>query len=83
MAALGRCSPHAPCNGGPSAVVIYKVRPKSCACMCAQDGDLLHLMGIMNKQDYARWHSYEFMLSTRTADASLRPPGHPEVHSCA
>ena len=46
---------------------------------CMQDGDLLHLMSIMNKQDYARWHSYEFMLSTRTSDPTLRPPGHPEV----
>jgi hypothetical protein len=50
--------------------------------MCAQDGDLLHLMGIMNKQDYARWHSYEFMLSTQIADGLLRPLGHPEVISC-
>ena len=46
---------------------------------CMQDGDLLQLMSIMNKQDYARWHSYEFMLSTRTSDPTLRPPGHPEV----
>ena len=39
----------------------------------------MHLMSIMNKQDYARWHSYEFMLATKTFDPSLRPPGHPEV----
>ena len=51
--------------------------PVSCAPV--QDGDLVQLMGIMNKQDYARWHSNEFMLATQTFDPSLRPPGHPEV----
>ena len=24
-------------------------------------------------QDYARWHSYQFYLSTRTVDPTLRP----------
>jgi hypothetical protein len=45
----------------------------------AKEGDLFSLMGIMNKQDYARWHSCEFVLGAKTFDPTLRPPGHPEA----
>lgn len=54
------------------------VPPDGCT---ARDGDLFTLLGIMNKQDYARWHSFEFVLGAKTFDPSLRPPGHPEVGS--
>ena len=44
------------------------------------DGNRAMLMSILNKQDYARWHGYEFHLGARTYDPSLRPPGSPEAH---
>ena len=38
----------------------------------AESGRQHALLAIMNKQDYARWHSYEFWLGARQ-DVSLRP----------
>ena len=57
-------------------MVATYVPPAACS---ADKGDLFTLLGIMNKQDYARWHSCEFVLGAKTFDPSLRPPGHPEV----
>ncbi|BDA50039.1 probable glycosyltransferase 2 [Coccomyxa sp. Obi] len=56
-------------------MVATYVPPSACS---ADKGDLFTLLGIMNKQDYARWHSCEFVLGAKTFDPSLRPPGHPE-----
>jgi hypothetical protein len=36
-------------------------------------------MGIMNKQDYARWHSYQFYLSVGNVDPTIRPEGSLDV----
>lgn len=34
-------------------------------------GDLNLLMGVLNKQDYARWHGYEFVLTALDEDAEV------------
>ena len=57
-------------------MVATYVPPSTCT---AHRGDFFTLLGIMNKQDYARWHSCEFVLGAKTFDPSLRPPGHPEA----
>ena len=44
------------------------------ACTLPQ-GNKQTLMGILNKQDYARWHSYQFYCSVGDADATIRPEG--------
>ena len=37
------------------------------------------LAGILNKQNYARWHSYQFHSSVGNVDATLRPEGASDV----
>lgn len=37
------------------------------------------LMGLLNKQDYARWHSYCFHVSMGYIDATIRPEGAQDV----
>ncbi len=44
------------------------------ACTLPQ-GNKQTLMGILNKQDYARWHSYQFYCSVGDADSTIRPEG--------
>lgn len=44
-------------------------------------GDKQTLMGLMNKQDYARWHSYQFHCSVGNADDTIRPAGALDVSS--
>lgn len=53
-------------------LIVTSVPEKGCP---LPQGDRATLLGIMNKQDYARWHSYQFYLSTGTVDPSIRPPG--------
>jgi hypothetical protein len=51
-------------------------RPSPSAPACpAVDGDELALLHVWNKQDYARWHSYEFALAAGVVDPDLHPPG--------
>ena len=53
-------------------MIVTSVPEKGCP---LEQGDRATLLGIMNKQDYARWHSYQFYLSTRTVDPTIRPEG--------
>lgn len=52
------------------------------ACTLPQ-GNKQTLMGILNKQDYARWHSYQFYCSVGDADATIRPEGALDVSTCS
>ena len=45
------------------------------------EGNQVTQMGISNKRDYAKWHSYMFNLVTKTEDKSLKPVGSPHVSS--
>ena len=42
-------------------------------------GDKQTLMGLMNKQDYARWHSYQLYCSIGDVDDTIRPAGAQDV----
>ena len=42
-------------------------------------GDKQTLMGLMNKQDYARWHSYQLYCSLGEVDDTIRPAGAQDV----
>ncbi len=53
-------------------MIVTSVPEKGCP---LAQGDKATLMGIMNKQDYARWHSYQFYLSVRNVDPTIRPEG--------
>lgn len=57
-------------------LIVTSVPPHGCT---HPKGDLNSLLSILNKQDYARWHSYEFHVSTRATEPSLRPAGSPDV----
>lgn len=59
-------------------LIVTSVPEKGCP---LPQGDRATLLGIMNKQDYARWHSYQFYLSTGTVDPSIRPPGALDVRA--
>ena len=59
-------------------MIVTSVPKKGCP---LEQGDCATLLGIMNKQDYARWHSYQFYLSTSTAKPTIQPPGAKDVRS--
>ena len=40
------------------------------------------LAGILNKHNYARWHSYQFHCSVGNVDATIRPEGATDVRFC-
>lgn len=58
----------------PRVVLATGLVPRSQGCP-AKDGNLRALLSVLNKQDYARWHSYDFVLSTSTPDQTLHPRG--------
>lgn len=59
-------------------MIVTAVPPHGCT---HPKGDFNSLLSILNKQDYARWHSYEFHVSTRATEPSLRPAGSPDVRT--
>ena len=59
-------------------MIVTAVPPHGCT---HPKGDFNSLLSILNKQDYARWHSYEFHVSTRATEPSLRPAGSPDVRA--
>ncbi|KAK9903381.1 hypothetical protein WJX75_004474 [Coccomyxa subellipsoidea] len=57
-------------------MIVTSVPEKGCP---LEQSDRATLLGIMNKQDYARWHSYQFYLSTSTAKPTIQPQGAKDV----
>ena len=53
-------------------LIVTSVPEKGCA---MPEGDKQTVMGLMNKQDYARWHSYQFHCSIGDVDPTIRPAG--------
>jgi len=53
-------------------LIVTSVPDKGCS---MPHGDKQTLMGLLNKQDYARWHSYQFHCSIGNADDTIRPEG--------
>lgn len=59
----------------PRVLLATELPPRSGGGCPAQHGDELALLHLWNKQDYARWHSYDVALVTTTLDSSLHPAG--------
>ena len=53
-------------------LIVTSVPDKGCS---MPQGDKQTVMGLMNKQDYARWHSYQFHCSIGDVDPTIRPAG--------
>ena len=53
-------------------LIVTSVPEKGCS---MPQGDKQTVMGLMNKQDYARWHSYQFHCSIGDVDPTIRPAG--------
>lgn len=51
--------------------VVVATAVPAAACLNSS-GDLNLLMGVLNKQDYARWHGYDFVVTTLPPDAQVR-----------
>ena len=59
----------------PRVLMLTELPPRSGGGCPAQDGAELALLHVWNKQDYARWHSYEFGLAAGVVDPDLKPRG--------
>ena len=68
-------------NAAPVTELLIVTSVPDQACTLPQ-GNKQTLMGILNKQDYARWHSYQFYCSVGDADATIRPEGALDVSTC-
>ncbi len=58
----------------PRVVLASGLPPRTQGCP-ADGGNMRALLSVLNKQDYARWHSYDFVLTTSTPDQTLHPEG--------
>lgn len=61
---------------GTKMLITTYVPPADCS---LPEGTRAAAMSVLNKLDYARWHSYNFHLETGIADPLLLPAGAPDV----